>query len=67
MNKKTVYQGHLVFNMHNMVIFSRRVLHAGATVTVSYLSLTFLIVCCSKLANKAGNESRVLKLVSSVG
>lgn len=35
MTKKTVYQGHLVFPMHNnVVIFSRSLFHDGATVTI---------------------------------
>ena len=40
MNKKTVYQGHLVFNM---VIFSRGFVHAGATAAISYSSLTYIV------------------------
>lgn len=44
MTKKTAYQGHLVFHMHNKVIFSRRSLQDRATVTISDSSFTFILI-----------------------
>lgn len=53
MTEKTVYRGHLVFNMHNMMIFSRRFFHDRATVIISHPSSAFILIAyCSNLANK---------------